>query len=63
MTGYDPSCGNCHRCPKCGGDGTVTNVKYEKNWKGEQVRVERRETCPSCRGVGGRVGVGPHKHR
>lgn len=63
MTGYDPSCGNCHRCAKCRGDGTVIQVSYEKDWKGNQVRVERRVTCSSCNGVGGKVGVGPHDHR
>ncbi len=63
MPGYNPSCGNCHRCAKCRGDGTVTEVKYEKDYRGKQLRTEVRKTCPSCNGVGGRVGVGPHDHR
>lgn len=63
MPGYDPRCGNCHTCMKCRGSGIVVNVTYELDWKGKQVRVERRETCPSCRGAGGRSGVGPHNHR
>ncbi len=63
MPGYNPSCGNCHRCAKCRGDGTVQVVTYERNHKGQECRVERRQTCPSCNGVGGRVGVGPHNHR
>ncbi|MCX2966862.1 hypothetical protein GIY30_02225 [Gordonia sp. HNM0687] len=63
MTGYNPTCANCHRCAKCRGEGTVDVVKYETDYKGKQHRVARRETCPSCRGVGGRVGVGKHNHR
>lgn len=58
MPGYNPNCPNCHRCPKCRGDGTVYIVKYVNN-----KEDKRRETCPSCNGVGGRVGVGPHDHR
>lgn len=62
MTGYNPRCSNCHRCSSCRGDGTVIKVSYNKDWKGNQVRDERRETCGSCRGVGGRVGAGQHDH-
>ena len=61
--GYHPSCGNCHRCWKCNGSGVVNDVKYTKDWRGKEVRVEQKKTCPSCRGVGGKVGVGPHNHR
>ena len=63
MTGYSPRCGNCHTCMTCRGNGVVTNVTYELDWRGKQVRVERKDTCRTCRGVGGRVGVGPHQHR
>jgi|tagenome__1003787_1003787.scaffolds.fasta_scaffold18463863_2 DnaJ-class molecular chaperone len=57
MQGYDPRCPNCHRCSKCQGDGTIK----ERRWVNDKM-YEERKTCPSCRGVGGRVGVGNHNH-
>ncbi|WP_328442718.1 MULTISPECIES: hypothetical protein [unclassified Amycolatopsis] len=57
MPGYDPQCGNCHRCSKCRGDGTVMVRKYDRD-----KHYDVRETCPTCNGVGGSVGVGEHRH-
>lgn len=63
MAGYNPTCPNCHRCAKCRGEGWVDVRTYERGSDGRDRPVTRRETCPSCRGVGGRVGVGKHDHR
>lgn len=63
MPGYDPRCANCHRCGKCNGDGSLIVPRYDRNWKGETVRIDERQTCPSCNGRGGSVGVGRHDHR
>jgi hypothetical protein len=38
-------------------------VTYDKNYRGELVKVERPDTCPNCGGRGGSVGVGPHDQR
>jgi hypothetical protein len=62
MPGYDPRCPNCHRCWHCNGTGVITKVAYDRNWKGELVKVERPDTCPKCSGRGGKVGVGKHDH-
>jgi len=58
MPGYDPQCPNCHRCYKCNGNGSIMVKKWDRD-----KSYEVRETCPSCGGRGGRVGVGEHKHR
>lgn len=63
MAGYYPPCPNCHTCQKCRGEGTIIKVTYEIGEGRKQYRKEERKTCPSCNGVGGRVGVGKHDHR
>lgn len=63
MPGYDPNCANCHRCWHCNGSGVVKKVTYDKDYKGQLVKVERPDTCSNCSGRGGKVGVGPHNHR
>lgn len=62
MPGYNPNCGNCHRCSKCRGNGTVEQSSVEKGSDGRMHSAKRTVTCPSCRGVGGSIGVGLHNH-
>jgi hypothetical protein len=63
VPGYDPSCPNCHRCWKCRGNGVVTVRKSGEDYRGETKWWDEQDTCPSCGGRGGEVGVGPHDHR
>lgn len=58
MPGYDPNCDNCFKCMTCRGDGTIMVAKMDR---GIGYRV--RETCPTCKGAGGKPGAGPHNHR
>jgi hypothetical protein len=62
MPGYDPNCPNCHRCSSCNGNGSLMVTKYGDGEKGRNIRYQEQESCSSCGGRGGRVGVGEHKH-
>jgi DnaJ-class molecular chaperone len=57
VRGYNPNCSNCFKCMTCRGDGTVMQTRSDRGkvWK-------ERATCPTCKGVGGKPGAGPHNH-
>lgn len=60
MQGYDPKCPNCNQCGTCHGKGqiyTTRNVDPKKF----DVRKELVD-CPTCKGLGGKPGAGPHNH-
>ncbi|NES16165.1 MULTISPECIES: hypothetical protein [Micromonospora] len=58
MPTYEPNCDNCFKCIPCKGTGVVKRTRMDR---GKAYYVD--ETCPTCRGVGGKPGAGHHNHR
>jgi hypothetical protein len=63
MAGYNPNCDNCFKCGTCRGEGTIMKPVSRRKPDGTYVHERERVTCPTCKGVGGKVGAGSHDHR